>query len=134
MVDYKLVLNDTKNAKSYQREVSGEKAQNLKGKKIGDKVKGDDIGFAGYEFQITGGSDRTGFPMRWDVDSSKKKRILAVSGVGVKKGRKGMKVRKTVAGNTVGNETVQINMKVLKEGKEKLGGEEQPQEAQGENQ
>jgi len=134
MVDYKLVLNDTKNAKSYQREVSGEKAQNLKGKKIGDKVKGDDIGFAGYEFQITGGSDRTGFPMRWDVDSAKKKRILAVSGVGVKKGRKGMKVRKTVAGNTVGNETVQINMKILKEGKEKLGGEEQPQEAQGENQ
>ena len=134
MVDYKLVLNNTKNAKSYQREVSGEKAQNLKGKKIGDKVKGDDIGFAGYEFQITGGSDRTGFPMRWDVDSAAKKKILAVSGVGLKKRRKGMKVRKTVAGNTVGNETVQINMKVLKEGKEKLGGEEQPQDAQGENQ
>ncbi|MFW6013975.1 MAG: S6e family ribosomal protein [Nanoarchaeota archaeon] len=133
MVDYKLVLNDTKNAKSYQREISGEKAQQLKGKKIRDIVKGDDIGFAGYEFQITGGSDRTGFPMRWDVDSATKKKILAVSGVGVKKGRKGMKVRKTVAGNTIGNETVQINMKVLKEGKEKLGGEESSQQGQGES-
>lgn len=130
MADYKLVLNDPNNAKSYQREISGEKAQNLKGRKIGDTVKGDDIGFEGYEFQITGGSDRTGFPMRRDVDSDSKKRILAVSGTGLKKRRKGLKVRKTVAGNTVGNETVQVNLKILKEGKEKLGGEEQSQENQ----
>ncbi len=124
MVDYKLVLNDTKEAKSYQKEVSGDEAEALKGKKVGDTVKGDDIGFAGYEFKITGGSDNAGFPMRWDVESSTKKRIFAVSGVGIKNKRKGMKVRKTVAGNTIGNETVQINMKVMKEGKGKLGGEE----------
>ncbi len=127
MVSYKLVLNDKKTGKSFQKEISGNEAKNLSGKKIGDTVKGDEIGFSGYEFLITGGSDKAGFPMRWDVDSATKKKILAVKGVGIKNKRKGMKVRKTVAGNTVGRDTVQINMKIVKEGKEKLGGEESPE-------
>lgn len=123
MVEYKLVLNDPKTAKSYQREVKDNEADFFKGKKIGETVKGDNFGLAGYEFVISGGSDKSGFPMRFDVDSATKKKILAVKGVGIKNKRKGMKVRKTVAGNTIGNETVQINLKVTKAGKEKLGGE-----------
>lgn len=126
MAEYKLVLNNPKEAKSYQKEVKENEAEFFKGKKIGETVKGDNFGLPGYEFVITGGSDKSGFPMRWDVDSATKKKILAVRGVGIKKKRKGMKVRKTVAGNTVGDETVQVNLKVTQEGKEPLGG--QPEE------
>ncbi|MFW5991079.1 MAG: 30S ribosomal protein S6e [Candidatus Nanoarchaeia archaeon] len=120
-MEYKLVLNDPKSAKSYKKEVKDNEAEFFRGKKIGETVKGDNFGLPGYEFVITGGSDHSGFPMRWDVESNTKKKILAVGGVGIKSKRKGMKVRKTVAGNTVGNETVQINLKVTKEGKDKLG-------------
>ncbi|MGM5482467.1 MAG: 30S ribosomal protein S6e [Nanobdellota archaeon] len=124
MVEYKLVLNEPKTAKSYKKEIKDNEAESFIGKRIGETVKGDNLGFPGYEFLITGGSDKSGFPMRWDVDSSSKKKILAVKGVGIKNKRKGMKVRKTVAGNTIGDETVQINLKVTKAGKDKLGEEE----------
>ncbi len=121
MAEYKLVLNDPKTGKSFQREVKDAEADALKGKKLGDKLKGDLIGLAGYEFEITGGSDKSGFPMRKDVDTDGKKKILIVSGTGIRPKRKGMRLRKTVAGNTIGNKTVQINLKILKQGKEKLG-------------
>jgi small subunit ribosomal protein S6e len=124
MTEYKIVINDPKIGKSYQREVKDNEAEYFNGKKIGDKVIGNDFGFEGYEFLITGGSDNSGFPMRKDVDLAGKKKILAVSGVGLKKTRKGMKVRKTVAGNTIYQNTVQINLKIIKYGKEKFEKEE----------
>ena len=45
-------------------------------KKIGDTFNGALIGLPGYEFKITGGSDRGGIPMRKDVHGPMKKRIL----------------------------------------------------------
>ena len=38
------------------------------GKKIGDKFNGDVIGLNGYVLEITGGSDKEGFPMRNDIE------------------------------------------------------------------
>ena len=46
----------------------------FEGMKIGDVIKGGLIGFPNYEFQITGGSDSSGFPMRKDVHGPAKKR------------------------------------------------------------
>jgi small subunit ribosomal protein S6e len=120
MAEFKVVIG-TKDGKCVQREVKEAEAEKLVGKKIGEKIAGDDIGLAGYEFELTGGSDYCGFPMRKDVRGPGRKRILAVSGVGLKKKRKGMRQRKTVRGNTVSDKITQINLKVLKEGKEKLG-------------
>ncbi|MFP4403464.1 MAG: 30S ribosomal protein S6e [Nanoarchaeota archaeon] len=120
MVEFKLVINDTKTGKSYQREVKDDVAKYFIGKKINEKVLGDNFNFEGYEFLITGGSDNSGFPMRKDVDLAGKRKIFAVSGVGIKKTRNGMKIRKTVAGNTIYDKIVQINLKILKYGKEKL--------------
>lgn len=119
MAEFKVVIG-TKDGKCVQKEVKEAEAQALVGKKIGEKISGDNIGFAGYEFELTGGSDYCGFPMRKDVRGPGRKRILAVSGVGLKKGRKGMRQRKTVVGNTVSDKITQINLKVLKEGKAKL--------------
>ena len=119
MTSFKIVIG-TKSGKCAQKELTEEESSNLIGKKIGEAVKGEDIGFAGYEFLITGGSDHCGFPMRADIDGPIRKRIFAVQGVGLKKKGKGVKVRKTVCGNTVHAKTSQINLKVVKEGKEPL--------------
>jgi small subunit ribosomal protein S6e len=70
----------------------------------------------GYEFEIAGGSDYCGFPMRKDVNGIMRKAILVTKGFGNKYNRKGMRLRRTVAGNTIYNKTSQVNLKILKYG------------------
>jgi len=120
MTEFKVNIADPKTGKCKQIEVKDNNAIVFLGKKIGDKIKGDDIGFSGYEFEITGGSDYCGFPMRKDVEGVGRKRILAVSGVGIRKKGKGVRQRKTVAGNTIHERIAQINVKIVKYGKEAL--------------
>ena len=117
MASFKLVIG-TKEGKCVQKEVKEPEANTLLGKKIGDKVAGDSLGLAGYEFQVTGGSDYCGFPMRKDVDGFQRRRILAIKGVGLKMKAKGIRQRKTVCGNTIHPKIVQVNLKVLTVGKE----------------
>ncbi len=114
MVETKIVIGYK--GKSYQKAVTEE----LVGKKVGDKFSGDVIGLNGYEFEITGGSDTSGFPMRKDIPGILKKRALLTKGPGVHIKNKGNRIRKTVRGNTISNETAQINLKVLKAGSEEL--------------
>ncbi len=116
-----------KDGKTVQKELSEEQSVLFMDKKVGDSISGDPLGFQGYEFTITGGSDKSGLPMRSDNPGSSRRRILTVPGtIGVKKGRKGMKRRKLVAGNTISETTVQVNAKVTKAGKGPLV--EPPQE------
>lgn len=131
MAEFKIVIG-SKSGKSVQRELKDEQAKALLGKRIGDRISGESIGLAGYEFELTGGSDYCGFPMRKDVQGTARKRILAVYGVGLKKKGKGIRQRKTVAGNTVHAKTSQVNLKVLKEGKEKLEAAKKEGEAKAE--
>jgi len=119
MVSFKLVIG-TKEGKCLQKDTQEAEAQVFLGKKIGDAISGDKIGFSGYEFVITGGSDYCGFPMRKDVDGLNRRRILAVQGVGLKMQNKGVKHRKTVCGNTIHPKIVQINLKVTTPGKDPL--------------
>lgn len=121
MVDFKVVIS-TKDGKSVQREVKEPESAVFLGKKIGEVIKGESINLTG-ELQISGGSDYCGFPMRKDVPGTGRKRILAVTGIGLRKKGKGQRQRKTVCGNTIHAKISQINLKVVKEGKEKLGGE-----------
>lgn len=130
MAEMKLVIS-TKDGKSYQREVKDNQAESLLGKRIGETVTGDTVGLDGYEFVISGGTDSAGFPMRKDIQGAGRKRILAVKGVGVRKKRHGQRQRKTVAGNRIHENTAQINLKVIKEGKAKLGGEEEAASEEG---
>lgn len=127
MAEFKLVIG-TKEGKSYQKEIKGAEADVLHNLKIGDKVSGDGLGFLGYEFLITGGSDKCGFPMRKGVQFARKK-IMTLKGVGFKgKNRTGGKQagllkKRTVCGDRISKIMVQINLKVLKEGPEKFGGD-----------
>lgn len=113
-------IGSPKEGKTKQIELSDDQAQAVMGKKLGDKITGKDIGLDGYEFELTGGSDYCGFPMRKDVMGTARKKILATRGVGMRTKRKGLRLRKTVAGNTVHNQTAQLNLKVIKAGKQSL--------------
>ena len=98
-----------------------EKKFRFEGMKIGEIIKGGVIGFANYEFEITGGSDSSGFPMRKDVHGPVKKRILVSKrGIGYKPRRKGEKRKRTVRGNEITHNMTLINMKVVKYGEAEL--------------
>ncbi|MHA1913183.1 MAG: eS6 family ribosomal protein [Promethearchaeota archaeon] len=98
-----------------------EKKFRFEGMKIGETIKGGLIGFPNYEFEITGGSDSSGFPMRKDVHGPVKKKILVSKrGIGYKPRRVGEKRRKTVRGNEVTFDMTLINLKVLKYGEAEL--------------
>jgi small subunit ribosomal protein S6e len=122
MVEFKLVIGK-KDGKSIQKTLKEPETNALLGLKIGDKVLGDKIGMAGYEFQICGGSDYCGFPMRKDLPGAGRKKVLMVKGIGLKDAAAGIRKRRTICGNTIHAKTVQLNLKVLKEGKEQLVGE-----------
>ena len=130
-MECKLVLGDPKTGKCYQREVKDDAAKAFVGLKIGDKIRGELFDLTGYEFEITGGSDHCGFPMRRDLDGSARKKILSVQGVGVTRREKGIRYKKTIAGNTIHDKTAQVNLKILKHGTQKLAPEkeEAPAEA-----
>jgi small subunit ribosomal protein S6e len=116
MVEFKVVVNDIKSGKSYNIPVSGHHANSLIGKKINDEVDGIFVSLPGYKLQITGGTDKDGFPMRHDIPGSSRRRLLLSRGLGYKPKERGKREKKSVRGNTINQEIVQVNMKVMKPG------------------
>ena len=114
MVSFKLVLSDPKSGKSEASEVKDASAQFLIGRKIGEVIDTASIGLAG-KIMITGGSDRAGFPMRADTLGSGKNYVLLTRGVGFKTKEEGAKKRRLVRGNTISEETYQVNGKRVEE-------------------
>ena len=119
MASFKLCISDPSSGKTFQREVKDMLATPFIGLNIGETVKGDNIEMGGYEFQITGGSDYCGFPMRKGILGLRKK-IAIYGGVGFRGAAKGIKRRKTVCGHKVHERISQINLKVTKHGHKKL--------------
>ncbi|MEM2954472.1 MAG: 30S ribosomal protein S6e [Candidatus Nanoarchaeia archaeon] len=119
MVDFKLVIGDPKTKRCFKTELRAPDSEQLIGKKIGDKFRGELINLPGFEFEITGGSDKAGFPMHSDVQSGGKVRLLldgTKQGYRPLKKFKGRKERKLVRGNTINSDIVQINCKIVKWG------------------
>ncbi|MDD5651257.1 MAG: S6e family ribosomal protein [Candidatus Nanoarchaeia archaeon] len=101
-----------KDGKSYSKPIDN---TNLLGKKVSEKIDGALIGFKGLELEITGGSDNAGFPMRADIPSHTRKKILTSNkSVGINIESKGVKVRKTVRGGIIAEDIAQVNLKVIK--------------------
>ena len=112
-------LNISDKGKSYKLEIEDEI---LVGKGIGDKVDGKEIKpeLEGYELEITGASDKSGFPLSKDVEGIGFKRVLLKKGFGMKNKEKGLRLRKTFRGKIISNTTSQINFNVVKPGKTPL--------------
>ncbi|MFW9804776.1 MAG: 30S ribosomal protein S6e [Candidatus Thorarchaeota archaeon] len=113
---FKLVISDPEEGKAIQYELDDAKTNALVGKSVGDVVEGDVLGFPGYKFKITGGSDASGFPIRPDVHGSGKKRILIKGPPGFRSKRKGMAKRKTVRGRELNLDISQVNMRIEEKG------------------
>ncbi|RLI73534.1 30S ribosomal protein S6e [Archaeoglobales archaeon] len=117
-MEFKVVISDPDTGKAYQKVISGANANRLIGKQVGDIINGTLVELPpDYELQITGGSDKDGFPIRPDIPGSVRKKILVSGGVGYRPKRKGMRKRKTVRGKVISRDIVQINTKVVKHGK-----------------
>jgi ribosomal protein S6E (S10) len=121
-----------KNGKTYHLETENEE---LNGKELHNKIEGKDISpeLSGYEFEITGASDSSGFTSMENVEGTALKRVLLGYGKAMhrrprREGKKkvsnftpkGLRLRKTVRGKVISPSIVQINLKILKEGGKKL--------------
>ena len=124
-------INVSHNGKTFKVETEDEK---LVGSSIGEKVAGEEISedLKGYELEIRGTSDKSGFTGLEELDGPNLKKALLGYGKGMKrkpKGEKkkttrpkGLRLRKTVRGKEISLDTVQINTKVTKEGTKKFEG------------
>jgi small subunit ribosomal protein S6e len=128
MANIKLNIGDPKSKRTFQIELDEQGSAKLQGKKIGETFKGELVDRPGYEFHITGGSDTSGFPMRNDVEGQGRRKVLITRGIGNRATRKGMRLRCTVTGNTVGASMVQVNVKVTKHGPKPLKEEAKKEE------
>lgn len=122
----------TKDGSTYKLETE---AEALIGKSLHEKVEGKDVSpdLEGYEFEITGASDKAGFTAIKDVEGIGLKKILLTFGKAFKKrpkkegkrkrsenNPKGLRMRKTVCGKVISPEIIQINLKLIKQGNKKL--------------
>lgn len=108
---FRFVINDPKSRKSFQKDIE---APGLLGQKINDRFSGDLIGLAGFELQITGGSDKEGFPMRPEVPGAVRKKVLISGPPGFHPLKEGQRKRKYICGNTISERIMQVNCKVVK--------------------
>lgn len=145
MAEFVAVVNDTnpKNGgKSYSLKIAGNNHAQLLGKRIGDVVDGIFVGegeqiLSGYKLEITGGSDKTGTPLRRDLEGGSRQSILVTQSTGYKgqvivhkkKGAEkkrfrykpdGLRRRRNFRGNTITQDTRQINLKVVEAGNKDL--------------
>lgn len=124
LAQFKLVISDAK-GKSITQELKDRAAQPLLGSKIGDVIDSSVVGISGGKMKFTGGSDKSGTPMRPDVHGGVKKYVLLSHGVGMKNIVDGNRIRKLVRGNMVTEEIYQLNC-MLVEGSLPVKVEEDP--------
>jgi len=115
---FKLVISEGE--KSHQMEVEAAESKKLNGLTIGEEFDATLVGLTGYKLKITGGSDKNGFPMKKDVDGSRRIKSLLAGGIGFNPKRDGQRRRKTVRGNTVSDDIVQINTVVTQKGEKEI--------------
>lgn len=107
------IIGEVFRTRSFQVVISGDKAQQLLGLRIGDRFDGSIVGLPGKILEIRGGSDSSGFPMRPDIPGGVKKRVLLSTPPGFHPRENGERRRKTVRGNVIVEDTVQINTVIL---------------------
>lgn len=140
MVEFQVVCADPETGRSYQVDVSGHHANSLVGKKIGDEVDGMFVDLPGYKLQVTGGTDEDGFPMRPELDSIGRKKVMVSESTGFHPTRRGQRKKKAFRGNTISPEVTQVNMRIVEWGDkdpadlvDASGEDEAPEGEQGED-
>ncbi|TRZ80551.1 MAG: 30S ribosomal protein S6e [Nitrosopumilales archaeon] len=107
MATFKLNISDKK-GRAITKEVKEKDAGPFLGLQVGSELDAALIGESG-KLKITGGSDKSGVPLREDIHGGARKYILLSRGVGLRDAEKGQRVRKLVRGNTITEEVYQLN-------------------------
>ena len=107
MANFKLTVSDIK-GKSITKELKDNDAMQLLGLEIGQDTDASIINLEG-KLKVTGGSDKSGVPMRSDIHTSARKYVLLSKGVGLQKAESGQRVRKLMRGNSISEEVYQVN-------------------------
>lgn len=128
---FKVVVADPETGKSYKLEARDPESRRLIGLRIGDKFGGEIVGLPGYELQLTGGTDRDGFPMRPDVTGIGRTSIILSGGPGFSPRRRGERRRKRVRGSRISEVIVQVNAKIVKRGEKPIDEILAPKEPEG---
>ncbi len=110
MAKFKIIVSDPETGMSKAVEVEGPRAVPLVGRKLGEVIDGAAVGLSGYKLRITGGSDKDGFPMRPNIHGGVRANVILSEGVGFHPSRTGERRRKTLRGNVITEEIVQLNM------------------------
>merc|ERR1711915_607440 len=112
----KLNLASPYNGLNTSIEINSSAERVLYGYSLGDTIDGSIINpaYAGDKFNLTGGSDKQGFPMDISLNTDKRQRKLRKKGeLGFKPIKKGEKRRKSVRGAIVSEETSVLCLKVV---------------------
>jgi small subunit ribosomal protein S6e len=109
LTNFKLTISDIK-GKSLSKELKDSDANPLLGLQLGNETDASIVGLTGT-LKLTGGSDKSGIPMRNDIHGAARKRVLLSKGVGLQNAETGQRVRKLMRGNTISEEIYQINCK-----------------------
>lgn len=109
MTNFKLTISDIK-GKSVSKELKDSDANPLLGLQLGNETDASIVGLSG-KLKLTGGSDKSGVPMRNDIHGSARKKVLLSKGVGLQDAEIGQRKRKLMRGNTVSEEIYQVNCK-----------------------
>ena len=117
MAKFKIIVSDPGTGTSKVVEVEEARAVPLIGRKTSEVMDGSIVDLPGHKVQITGGSDKDGFPMRPNVHGGVRRKVILSGGVGFNPQDDGMRRRKTVRGNVITDEIVQINMKIVEKPK-----------------
>ena len=107
LANFKLTVSDVK-GKSMSKELKEGDANPLLGLQLGNETDATIIGLNG-KLKLTGGSDKSGVPMRTDIHGAARKYVLLSKGVGLQDAETGQRVRKLMRGNTISEEIYQIN-------------------------
>jgi small subunit ribosomal protein S6e len=109
LANFKLTISDIK-GKSVSKELKDNDANALLGLQLGNETDAAIVGLSG-KLKLTGGSDKSGVPMRNDVHGAARKQVLLSKGVGLQNAETGQRKRKLMRGNTVSEEIYQVNCK-----------------------
>lgn len=118
MAKFKVIVSDPETGNSKAVELEEARATPLIGKKIGDTIDGAVVDLPGHKVQVLGGSDKDGFPMRPSVHGGVRRRIVLSGGAGFNPKNEGMRRRKTIRGNVITDEIVQVNIKIIEKPKQ----------------
>ena len=117
MAKFKVIVSDPETGTSKIVELEEARAVPFIGRKIGEAIDGAVVDLPAHKLQITGGSDRDGVPMRSNVHGGARRNVVLSGGVGFSPQDKGERRRKTVRGNVITDEIVQINTKIIEKPK-----------------